>query len=108
MYEFQNQLQNLNVDDFQVTQPVPWEQNQYNLDDSSRQFMVWAVALVVLAVSCASVALVAAVAVDAVDAVVDADVAEGASVVADVAAVKRFRFSKEKSLRCSRDFSFWH
>lgn len=50
--------------------------------------LVWAVALVVLAVSCASVALVAAVAVDAVDAVVDADVAEGAAVVADVAAVK--------------------
>lgn len=44
--------------------------------------------MVVLAVSCASVALVAAVAVDAVDAVVDADVAEGAPVVADVAAVK--------------------
>lgn len=41
--------------------------------------------MVVLAVSCASVALVAAVAVDAV---VDADVAEGAAVVADVAAVK--------------------
>ncbi|WP_307268053.1 heterocycloanthracin/sonorensin family bacteriocin [Peribacillus sp. V2I11] len=39
MNEFQNQLQNLNVDDFQVTQPVPWEQNQYNLDDSSRQFI---------------------------------------------------------------------
>lgn len=50
--------------------------------------LVWAVASVVLAVSCASVALVAAVAVDAVDAVVDADVAEGAAVVADVAAVK--------------------
>lgn len=50
--------------------------------------LVWAVALVVLAVSCASVALVAAVAVDAVDAVVDADVAEGAGVVADDAAVK--------------------
>ncbi|KOR85903.1 hypothetical protein AM233_19110 [Bacillus sp. FJAT-22058] len=50
--------------------------------------LVWAAALGVLAVSCASVALVAAVAVDAVDAVVDADVAEGAAVVADVAAVK--------------------
>ena len=50
--------------------------------------LVWAAASVVLAVSCASVALVAAVAVDAVDAVVDADVAEGAAVVADVAAVK--------------------
>lgn len=36
MNEFQNQLQMLNVDDFQVTQPVPWEQNQpqYSMEDS--------------------------------------------------------------------------
>ncbi|MFE5426192.1 heterocycloanthracin/sonorensin family bacteriocin [Peribacillus simplex] len=38
MYEFQNQLQNLNVDDFQVSQPILWDQNQfqqgYSADDS--------------------------------------------------------------------------
>ncbi|WP_434368351.1 hypothetical protein [Peribacillus frigoritolerans] len=38
------------------------------------------------------------------DAVVDADAAEGAAVVADVAVVK-VSGTKEKSLRCSRDFS---
>ncbi|WP_185152124.1 hypothetical protein [Peribacillus simplex] len=41
------------------------------------------------------------------DAVVDADAAEGAAVVADVADVAAIKVSgsKEKSLRCSRDFS---
>ncbi|MBO0998060.1 heterocycloanthracin/sonorensin family bacteriocin [Bacillus sp. SD075] len=36
MNEFQNQLQMLNVDDFQVSQPVPWEQvpQQYSMEDS--------------------------------------------------------------------------
>ncbi|MFE3975271.1 MULTISPECIES: hypothetical protein [unclassified Peribacillus] len=38
MYEFQNQLQNLYVDDFQVTQPVPWDQSQFQqgYSDDSR------------------------------------------------------------------------
>ena len=66
--------------------------------------LVWAVALVVLAVSCALAALVAA---DAAAVVVDADAAADAAVVADVAAVK-VSGTKEKSLRCSRDFSLWH
>ncbi|MGG4152478.1 heterocycloanthracin/sonorensin family bacteriocin [Peribacillus muralis] len=36
MNEFQNQLQMLNVDDFQVSQPVQWEQTQpqYAMEDS--------------------------------------------------------------------------
>jgi hypothetical protein len=48
--------------------------------------------------------LVAAVAVVDAVAVADADAAAGAVVVADVAAVK-VSGTKEKSLRCSRDFS---
>ena len=55
---------------------------------------MWA-ALVVLAASCALAALVAAVAAVDVDAVADADVAEGAAVVADVAAVKYPGFLKK-------------
>ncbi|WP_376708713.1 hypothetical protein [Peribacillus frigoritolerans] len=57
-----------------------------------------------MAVSCALAVLVAAVAVVAV---ADADAAAGAAVVADVADVK-VSGTKEKSLRCSRDFSLWY
>ncbi|MFF2287930.1 heterocycloanthracin/sonorensin family bacteriocin [Peribacillus butanolivorans] len=38
MNEFQNQLQMLNVDDFQVSQPVLWEQNQQPFMEDSRLF----------------------------------------------------------------------
>ncbi|MFD6439980.1 heterocycloanthracin/sonorensin family bacteriocin [Peribacillus sp. NPDC060186] len=38
MNEFQNQLQMLNVDDFQVSQPVLWDQYQQPYMEDSRQF----------------------------------------------------------------------
>lgn len=38
MYDFQNQLQSLNVSDFQTGEVVPWDQSQYMMDDS-RQFI---------------------------------------------------------------------
>ncbi|MBD3108340.1 heterocycloanthracin/sonorensin family bacteriocin [Bacillus sp. AGMB 02131] len=34
MYDFQNQLQSLNVGDFQTGEVVPWDQNQYTMNDS--------------------------------------------------------------------------
>ncbi|WP_121612664.1 heterocycloanthracin/sonorensin family bacteriocin [Mesobacillus foraminis] len=39
MNNFQNELQSLNLGDFNVNQAVPWDQNQYYADDS-RQFGV--------------------------------------------------------------------
>ncbi|WP_081496130.1 heterocycloanthracin/sonorensin family bacteriocin [Priestia filamentosa] len=38
MNDFQSELQMLNVDDFQATQAVPWDQNQY-YTDQDRQFV---------------------------------------------------------------------
>ena len=39
MNNFQNELQMLNVDDFQVNQAIPWDQSQYYVDqDQDRQF----------------------------------------------------------------------
>lgn len=36
MNDFHNQLQMLNVSDFQTSPVVHWDQNQYSMDDSSR------------------------------------------------------------------------
>ncbi|WP_163099789.1 heterocycloanthracin/sonorensin family bacteriocin [Peribacillus alkalitolerans] len=38
MNDFQRELQMLNVGDFQATQAVPWDQNQY-YTDQDRQFI---------------------------------------------------------------------
>ncbi|WP_081707574.1 heterocycloanthracin/sonorensin family bacteriocin [Bacillus massiliigorillae] len=37
MNDFYNQLQALNVSDFQTTQMIPWDQSQYGMDNSYRQ-----------------------------------------------------------------------
>ncbi|MEH6943659.1 heterocycloanthracin/sonorensin family bacteriocin, partial [Bacillus sp. JJ722] len=34
MNDFHNQLQMLNVSDFQTTQAIPWDQSQYSMDDT--------------------------------------------------------------------------
>ncbi|NRG43989.1 heterocycloanthracin/sonorensin family bacteriocin [Bacillus sp. CRN 9] len=34
MNDFQNELQRLNIGDFQANQAVPWDQSQYNIDQS--------------------------------------------------------------------------
>jgi heterocycloanthracin/sonorensin family bacteriocin len=34
MYDFQNELQNLNMGDFQANQAIPWEQNQLPMEDA--------------------------------------------------------------------------
>lgn len=36
MNDFQNQIQMLNVSDFQTSEVIPWNQSQYSMDDSSR------------------------------------------------------------------------
>ena len=40
MNGFQNELQMLNVGDFQATQAIPWDQSQY-YSDQDRQFWIW-------------------------------------------------------------------
>lgn len=39
MYDFQNQLQSLNVGEFRTGEVTPWDQSQYMMDDSRQLFL---------------------------------------------------------------------